>query len=168
MNNHRAFAAVQSPEGICTAPAAFLCSPICFHSVGQRNAANGVTEADVASSGVRIALAKDMIVGHDYLLAVLCIGPPMAVMDSPCRGVAVAGEVAVLRAPAAAAGGIGPRSRPSGVVVLLIEVLAVVPSSHGRGRGKPEHEYRENVRAADVSDRMGIVGLLRCADRQGR
>src|SRR4051812_6540481 len=126
-----------------------------------------VAEAEMGSLDVRIALAQDTVVGDDHPLAVVRLGPPMAVAAFRCRGVPVAGDVAVLRLLAVAAGGIGPRLLPLGIVIGVIKVTAVVLRPRLRRRGKAEHEYRQDSGGADTSNRPDIAGLVRCADRQG-
>src|SRR5262249_58613754 len=111
--------------------------------------------------------AQDTVVGDDHPLAVVRLGPPMAVADFGGRGVAVAGDVAALRLLAVAAGRIGPRLLTLGIVIGVIEVMAVVLPTRLRCRGKAEHEYRQDCGGADGGDRPDIAGLGRCTDRQG-
>ena len=99
-----------------------------------------VAKTEMGSLDVRIALAQDAVVGDDYPLAVVRLGPPMAVADFGFRGVAVAGHFPVLRLLAVAAGGTGPWLLPLGIVIGVIKVMAVVLHSRLRCRGKAEYE----------------------------
>src|SRR4029077_3473851 len=100
-----------------------------------------VVEAKMSSFDVWVALAQDTVIGHDHPLAVVPLGPPTARADFSGCWIAVARGLAGLRFLAVTTGRIGAWLLPLGIVLGVMEVMAVVlrPGLRCCGKGDDEH-----------------------------
>src|SRR5882757_5903600 len=124
-----------------------------LHARARRNEAQhlAVQITKMRLLGCGIAFPDDALVGYLHTFRrVMELGPPVAVADFRTRRSAIARDLAVLRFPAVAARGNAAWLKPFGIVVGVVEMVAVVLCSGPRRGGEDEHQEGDDERETDI------------------
>src|SRR6266404_588395 len=124
---------------------------LCARVRGNKAQHLAVQITEVCLFGRGIAFPDDALVGYLHpFRRVLEFGPPAAVADFRFRRSAIAGDHAVLRFPAVAARGSAARLMPFGIVVGVVEMVAVVLCPGPRRGGEGERQEGDDEGETDI------------------